>query len=336
MFKDSVIATWNIETFTGQITNQTKIGSFTKPTSEYLSLTNTSNTPLAFKVKTTAPKLYCVRPNASIIEPGNSIKISIILQGFSQPLPEDYKCKDKFLLVSLPCPELDDASKLSDYWPELEAKYKQQLVQKKLRVNYVIGEDVEDGAAGDHGMDSQREFQPEQHNDSGFGAGSAGDAGDAGAAGVAGAAGAGALGGGAVGAGAAYAGSHGDNFRGDAPEDVAANVTRSVNDSFAPDASSNGFTSGANYNDSSAAAGIAAASRVDKSQPPADVQRDLEDSNAQINNMSNKFDSNEKRAQDSYTTQTQSQATEEPASGISLPLAVLLMLIAFLIGVLVF
>ena len=162
MFKDSVIATWSIKTITGQITNQTKIGSFTKPTSEYLSLTNTSNTPLAFKVKTTAPKLYCVRPNASIIEPGNSIKISIILQGFSQPLPEDYKCKDKFLLVSLPCPDLDDASKLSDYWPSLEAKYKQQLVQKKLRVNYVIGEDVEDSVAGDNGADSQREFQPQQ------------------------------------------------------------------------------------------------------------------------------------------------------------------------------
>lgn len=338
MFKDSVIATWNIKTITGQITNQTKIGSFTKPTSEYLSLTNTSNTPLAFKVKTTAPKLYCVRPNASIIEPGNSIKISIILQGFSQPLPEDYKCKDKFLLVSLPCPDLDDASKLSDYWPNLEAQYKQQLVQKKLRVNYVIGEDVEDDAAGDHGVDSQREFQPQQHGDSGFGAGAAGS--DVGGSdfGAAGAAGAGALGGGAIGAGAAYAGSRGDNFGGDAPEDVAANVNRSVNDSFAPNASSNGYTSGANYNDSSAAAGIAAASRVDKSQPPSDVQRDLEDSNAQINNMSDKFDSNEKRAQGSsgYTSQAQSQATEEPSSGISLPLAVLLMLIAFLIGVLVF
>mmetsp|Transcript_4194 Transcript_4194/g.4145 ORF Transcript_4194/g.4145 Transcript_4194/m.4145 type:complete len:323 (+) Transcript_4194:451-1419(+) len=311
-------------------------GSFTKPTSEYLSLTNTSNTPLAFKVKTTAPKLYCVRPNASIIEPGNSIKISIILQGFSQPLPEDYKCKDKFLLVSLPCPDLDDASKLSDYWPSLEAKYKQQLVQKKLRVNYVIGEDVEDNVAGGNGVDSQREFQPQQ-DDSGFGSGAAGsDVGGSGAG--AGALGAGAVGAGAVGAGAAYAGSHSNTYGDDVPEDVGANVNRSVNDSFAPNASNNGYASGANYNSTSEAAGIAAASRVDKSQPSADYQRDLEDSNAKINNLSDKFDSNEKRTQDSsdYTSQAQASSTEEPSSGISLPLAILLMLIAFLIGVLVF
>lgn len=238
------------------------------------------------------------------------------------------------MLVSLPCPDLDDASKLSDYWPSLEAKYKQQLVQKKLRVNYVIGEDVEDSVAGDNGADSQREFQPQQGE---FGSGAAGS--DVGGSGVgAGAAGAGALGAGALGAGAAYAGSHSNNYGGDVPEDVGANVNRSVNDSFAPNASNNGYASGANYNSSSDAAGIAAASRVEKSQPPADYQRDLEDSNAKINNMSDKFDSNEKRAQGSsdYTSQAQATSTEEPSSGISLPLAVLLILIAFLIGVLVF
>lgn len=291
-------------------------------------MTNTSNTPLAFKVKTTAPKLYCVRPNASIIEPGSSIRISIILQGFSQPLPQDYKCKDKFLLVSLPCPDIDDTSNLSDYWPSLESKFKQQLVQKKLRVNYVIGEDVEGDVVGDNGANTQRELQPQQQGDSDVGSGTD-------------AVGTGAVGTGAVGTGAAYAASHSDKFDDNVPEDIAGSVNRSMNDSFAPNASSNtnGFVSGSSYDDSTAAADIAAASRVDKSQPPADFQRDLEDSNARINNMSNKFDSNEKRAQDSasgYTSQAQTASTEEPASGFSLPLTVLLILIAFLIGVLVF
>lgn len=101
-------------------------------------MTNTTDTPLAYKVKTTAPKLYCVRPNASIIEPGATVEVSIILQGFNSPLPIDYKCKDKFLLVSLPCPELSDSSKVSDYWTTLEAQYKDQIVSKKLRVNYII------------------------------------------------------------------------------------------------------------------------------------------------------------------------------------------------------
>ncbi|KAK6203291.1 uncharacterized protein RJT21DRAFT_26005 [Scheffersomyces amazonensis] len=118
-------------------------GTFTKQTTEYLSLSNSTATPLAFKVKTTAPKLYCVRPNASIINPGDSLKIAIILQGFSQPLPKDYKCKDKFLLVSLPCPQLTDASKVGESWASLESEFKSEVVSKKLRVVYnVTDQDV--------------------------------------------------------------------------------------------------------------------------------------------------------------------------------------------------
>ena len=109
-----------------------------------MTLSNPTNTPLAFKVKTTAPKLYCVRPNASIVQPGDSVQISIILQGFSQPLPADYKCKDKFLLVSLPAPNVIDPAKVGDSWSQLEAQNKSQMVSKKLRVNYVIGPDKPD------------------------------------------------------------------------------------------------------------------------------------------------------------------------------------------------
>lgn len=101
-------------------------------------MANNTSEPLAFKVKTTAPKLYCVRPNASVVAPGESMKISLILQGFTQPLPKDYKCKDKFLIVSLPCPELEDASKVGENWAQLEAKHKDQLLQKKLKVNFEI------------------------------------------------------------------------------------------------------------------------------------------------------------------------------------------------------
>lgn len=66
------------------------------------------------------------------------MKISLILQGFTQPLPKDYKCKDKFLIVSLPCPELEDSSKVGENWAQLEAKHKDQLLQKKLKVNFEI------------------------------------------------------------------------------------------------------------------------------------------------------------------------------------------------------
>ncbi|XP_003870557.2 hypothetical protein CORT_0F02030, partial [Candida orthopsilosis Co 90-125] len=123
-------------------------GSFTKQTTEYLTLSNPTNQALAFKVKTTAPKLYCVRPNASIIQPGDSLQISIILQGFSQPLPEDYKCKDKFLLVSVPAPPHSDPAKVGELWPQLEAQNKSAVVSRKLKVNYVIGPDKEESYNG--------------------------------------------------------------------------------------------------------------------------------------------------------------------------------------------
>lgn len=93
---------------------------------------------MAFKVKTTAPKLYCVRPNASIIKPGETVDVSIILQAFAQKLPSDYKCKDKFLVVLVPCPASLDAASVPEQWAELESSQKQALTSQKLRVTYHI------------------------------------------------------------------------------------------------------------------------------------------------------------------------------------------------------
>lgn len=107
-------------------------------------MTNSSSGPLAFKVKTTAPKLYVVRPNASIIQPGESVKVMIILQAFNQPLSKHYKCKDKFLIVSLPCPADAEAAKVGEFWNALEKANKSQLISKKLRVNYIIEESEDD------------------------------------------------------------------------------------------------------------------------------------------------------------------------------------------------
>lgn len=72
------------------------------------------------------------------------MKISLILQGFTQPLPKDHKCKDKFLIVSLPCPELDDPSKVGENWAQLEARHKDDLLQKKLKVNFVIEDESDE------------------------------------------------------------------------------------------------------------------------------------------------------------------------------------------------
>lgn len=45
-----------------------------------------------FKIKTTAPKRYCVRPNAGVVGPGETMEIEVILQ----PIPDEEKTRDKF------------------------------------------------------------------------------------------------------------------------------------------------------------------------------------------------------------------------------------------------
>ena len=45
-----------------------------------LFLKNNSEYAVAFKVKTTAPKRYCVRPNSSVIKAHESMEVRIVMQ----------------------------------------------------------------------------------------------------------------------------------------------------------------------------------------------------------------------------------------------------------------
>lgn len=51
-------------------------GPFTDVVTSELKLVNPSEQKVCFKVKTTAPKRYCVRPNSGIIEPSQSVNVS--------------------------------------------------------------------------------------------------------------------------------------------------------------------------------------------------------------------------------------------------------------------
>lgn len=249
-------------------------------------MTNSSSGPLAFKVKTTAPKLYCVRPNASIIQPGESIKVSIILQAFSQPLGKDYKCKDKFLIVALPCLQGSDPSNVSDYWSTLEKENKSKLISKKLRVNYVIDDSA---TADDTQYDSPAKAEGGDVIDTDSGAGAAGAAG-VGAAGV---------GAGAAGAAAAS---------GDSSKEAATSsgVATAVDDS-----------------------------EISNRKTPA--SNELDDSYNQINKLSEKLDKSEtSTTEKSSAADDISSKTDEPFGGVSFVATVVLMLLAFLIGWLIF
>ncbi len=53
---------------------------------------------VAFKVKTTSPKKYCVRPSSGIIEPGSSKDVQVIMQAQREFPPSLEDVTDKFLV----------------------------------------------------------------------------------------------------------------------------------------------------------------------------------------------------------------------------------------------
>ncbi|KID86208.1 Vesicle-associated membrane protein [Metarhizium guizhouense ARSEF 977] len=107
---------------------------FTVEVSRTLTIRNTSTSPLAFKVKTTAPKQYCVRPNAGRIEPGNAFDVTVLLQAMKQDPPLDAKCRDKFLVQCAPIPSDKDFSSIASV---LESADKATLAERKIRVNWL-------------------------------------------------------------------------------------------------------------------------------------------------------------------------------------------------------
>ncbi|RWS08142.1 VAMP-associated protein involved in inositol metabolism-like protein [Dinothrombium tinctorium] len=81
-------------------------GPYNEVVTSYLKLTNPSTKRVCFKVKTTAPKRYCVRPNNGIIEPKGNTTIAVMLQPFDIENQSD-KNKHKFMVQTVFAPEGD-------------------------------------------------------------------------------------------------------------------------------------------------------------------------------------------------------------------------------------
>lgn len=81
-----------------------------------------------------------MRPNAAVIAPGQSLEVSIISQGLKEEPTPGFKCKDKFLVVSVPCPYDTDETPVSDMWPNLENEFKDRISSERIRVQFLIEE----------------------------------------------------------------------------------------------------------------------------------------------------------------------------------------------------
>ncbi|KAL3859291.1 hypothetical protein ACJMK2_009516 [Sinanodonta woodiana] len=78
-------------------------GPFTDVVTADLKLTNPAGKRVCFKVKTTAPRRYCVRPNSGIIESGATVSVAVMLQPFEYDPQE--KNKHKFMVQTMFAPE---------------------------------------------------------------------------------------------------------------------------------------------------------------------------------------------------------------------------------------
>ncbi|WDK19910.1 MSP domain-containing protein [Colletotrichum graminicola] len=115
---------------------------FTVEVAQILRIKNPNQSPIAFKacdqVKTTAPKQYCVRPNSGRVEPGQDVEVTVLLQAMKQEPPLDTKCRDKFLVQSVPITADKEFASIANI---LDQTDKSAVIERKIRVNWLTAED---------------------------------------------------------------------------------------------------------------------------------------------------------------------------------------------------
>lgn len=119
---------------------------FTTEVSQTLKIKNLNSSPVAFKVKTTAPKQYCVRPNSGRIESGKEVEVTVLLQAMKVEPPLDAKCRDKFLVQSVAVTPDKEFANISAVWQHVDEADKSSVQEKKIRVVYLPPE-ISSGAA---------------------------------------------------------------------------------------------------------------------------------------------------------------------------------------------
>ncbi|KAI0114506.1 PapD-like protein [Nemania sp. FL0031] len=107
---------------------------FTVEVLENLKIKNPGTQPVAFKVKTTAPKQYCVRPNSGRVEPNREVEVQVILQAMKQEPAPGTKCRDKFLVQSVAITPDKDFANLASIWDTID---KSLVQEKKIRVAFL-------------------------------------------------------------------------------------------------------------------------------------------------------------------------------------------------------
>ncbi|CAN9497691.1 unnamed protein product [Ophioblennius macclurei] len=90
-------------------------------------LSNVTKNQVAYKVRTTAPEKYRVKPSSSSCEPGASVEIVVSLHGSFQA-----SLQDRFLVMAAEMDNTTGSQELAQFWRELP---KAKIVEHRLRCN---------------------------------------------------------------------------------------------------------------------------------------------------------------------------------------------------------
>ncbi|CAD5117125.1 DgyrCDS5933 [Dimorphilus gyrociliatus] len=102
-------------------------GPFTDVVTSELVLKNPLDKKVCFKVKTTAPRRYCVRPNGGIIDPNSTVTVAVMLQPFEYDPNE--KNKHKFMVQTMIVPE-GHIENLENLWKNASGE---KIMDSKLK-----------------------------------------------------------------------------------------------------------------------------------------------------------------------------------------------------------
>uniref|UniRef100_A0A914I6N4 Major sperm protein n=1 Tax=Globodera rostochiensis TaxID=31243 RepID=A0A914I6N4_GLORO len=106
-------------------------GPFTEYVNANLTLSNPSQKDVYFKVKTTAPKFYCVRPNSGVIKANDKAQINVMLQPVESPETlESERSRHKFMIQTA-FATTDEQPSVEQFWKTVDSSL---IMDSKLRV----------------------------------------------------------------------------------------------------------------------------------------------------------------------------------------------------------
>lgn len=113
-------------------------GPFTTVVTTHLKLHNPSARKVCFKMKSTNPRCYCVRPNSGVVEPGSTVTVATMLQPFRYDPSREVK--HKFMVQTMFAPP--DPSDMENLWKKANPS---EIMGSKLRCVFEMPKEIGKG-----------------------------------------------------------------------------------------------------------------------------------------------------------------------------------------------